>query len=160
MKGLKKPLLIVAYTNHALDQFLNHILKFTNNIARIGGRCNDETIKKYTLAELRKLEKFPIRHFRELRYTIENLLEIKNFLFQLSPLNFSQFFNNLPEEHKKTRMNDLADILEDYGYNFMNPISHKTLDQLFKLWRDGVIVNKKFLKPIVDFEINQMKVLS
>ncbi len=36
-----KPILIVCYTNHALDQFLNHILTFTDisDIVRIGGRC-------------------------------------------------------------------------------------------------------------------------
>jgi len=43
----------------------------------------------------------------------------------------------------------------------LNAISDKTLAKLFNLWRDGIIVNKKILKPIVDFEIkseqNQLK---
>jgi len=90
-KGLKKPLLVVAQKNHALDQFLKHILKFTNNIARIGSRSNDEIIKKFALFELRKLEKTSLKHFREMRESSEELAEIKDFLFQLSPLKYRHF---------------------------------------------------------------------
>ena len=46
-----KPILIVCNTNHALDQFLNHILSFSkpDDIVRIGGRCKDERIKPLVL---------------------------------------------------------------------------------------------------------------
>ena len=43
-------ILIVCFTNHALDQFLESILKNNENcIARIGGKCKNEVIKKYIL---------------------------------------------------------------------------------------------------------------
>ena len=54
-----KPLLIVAYTNHALDQFLAHILKFTNKIVRIGGRCSNPELTPYMLRNLRKGKPLP-----------------------------------------------------------------------------------------------------
>ncbi|XP_022686760.1 NFX1-type zinc finger-containing protein 1-like isoform X2 [Varroa jacobsoni] len=48
-----KPLLIVCYSNHALDQFLEAILKITKNIVRIGGRCRNESVEIYNLWKLR-----------------------------------------------------------------------------------------------------------
>ena len=42
-------ILIVSYTNHALDSFLEGIIEFTDDVVRIGGRCNNEKIQKYIL---------------------------------------------------------------------------------------------------------------
>ena len=67
------PILVVCYTNHALDQFLGEILKCkiagnTPNVVRIGGRCKDEKIKECALANLvktmRSQRKVPARLFR------------------------------------------------------------------------------------------------
>ncbi|XP_064486607.1 NFX1-type zinc finger-containing protein 1-like [Ornithodoros turicata] len=52
-KGL--PILVVCYTNHALDQFLEHVLKTTKSIARVGGRCSSEPLERYTLTNRRRL---------------------------------------------------------------------------------------------------------
>lgn len=47
------PMLVVCYTNHALDQFLEGIHQFLRNgIVRVGGRSNSETLKKFNLREL------------------------------------------------------------------------------------------------------------
>ncbi|NXN81607.1 ZNFX1 protein, partial [Bombycilla garrulus] len=52
---LKCPILIVCYTNHALDQFLEGILSFqSNGIVRVGGRSSSEALHRFTLKELRK----------------------------------------------------------------------------------------------------------
>ncbi|KAG9242476.1 P-loop containing nucleoside triphosphate hydrolase protein [Calycina marina] len=49
-------IMVAAQTNHALDQLLNHIIKFEPNIIRLGGRCskNNVEIFKRTLYELRE----------------------------------------------------------------------------------------------------------
>ncbi|NWH86348.1 ZNFX1 protein, partial [Aegithalos caudatus] len=50
------PILIVCYTNHALDQFLEGILSFQRNgIVRVGGRSSSAALHRFTLKELRKL---------------------------------------------------------------------------------------------------------
>lgn len=56
---LQSPILVVSYTNHALDQFLEGILEFTKKednlkMVRIGGRCLSENIQSYTLKEYKK----------------------------------------------------------------------------------------------------------
>ncbi|NXP66262.1 ZNFX1 protein, partial [Chloropsis cyanopogon] len=51
----KCPILIVCYTNHALDQFLEGILSFQRDgIVRVGGRSSSDTLSRFTLKELRK----------------------------------------------------------------------------------------------------------
>ena len=47
------PILIVCYTNHALDQFLDGISQFhKDGLLRVGGRCKNENLKEYTMKEL------------------------------------------------------------------------------------------------------------
>ncbi|KAJ7413081.1 NFX1-type zinc finger-containing protein 1 [Willisornis vidua] len=57
----KYPILIVCYTNHALDQFLEGIHSFQKDgIVRVGGRSSSEILQQFTLKELRK--KFDFKH--------------------------------------------------------------------------------------------------
>ncbi|XP_047439999.1 NFX1-type zinc finger-containing protein 1 isoform X2 [Mugil cephalus] len=49
----KAQMLVVCYTNHALDQFLEGIHKFQEEgIVRVGGRSNSEILKRFNLREL------------------------------------------------------------------------------------------------------------
>uniref|UniRef100_H2Y581 AAA+ ATPase domain-containing protein n=1 Tax=Ciona savignyi TaxID=51511 RepID=H2Y581_CIOSA len=51
----KNPILVVCYTNHALDQFLEGILKFNRSgIIRVGGRCKSKKLEQYTLKNRRE----------------------------------------------------------------------------------------------------------
>ncbi|KAG5870922.1 hypothetical protein JTB14_004143 [Gonioctena quinquepunctata] len=43
------PLLVICYTNHALDQFLEGILGSTKNILRIGGQSKNENLQNFNL---------------------------------------------------------------------------------------------------------------
>lgn len=49
---LKNPILVVCYTNHALDQFLEGLIKITNNIVRIGGGCKSDILKPYVIGNI------------------------------------------------------------------------------------------------------------
>ncbi|XP_028967257.1 NFX1-type zinc finger-containing protein 1 [Galendromus occidentalis] len=48
-----KPILVVCNTNHALDQFLEGILRFSSKIVRVGGMCRNEDMVQYSLSEMR-----------------------------------------------------------------------------------------------------------
>ncbi|XP_053575344.1 NFX1-type zinc finger-containing protein 1 [Bombina bombina] len=53
------PVLVVCYTNHALDQFLEGIHHFLEKgIVRVGGRSNSEVLKDFTLRQLRSKPDF------------------------------------------------------------------------------------------------------
>ncbi|KAF9418265.1 hypothetical protein HW555_004884 [Spodoptera exigua] len=47
------PMLIICYTNHALDQFLEGILGITNSIVRLGSQSKSPLLEYYTLHNLR-----------------------------------------------------------------------------------------------------------
>lgn len=47
------PILVVCYTNHALDQFLEGIMRFCGNIVRVGSRCKNPELKRFNLKEIR-----------------------------------------------------------------------------------------------------------
>ncbi|GAB5585544.1 hypothetical protein Unana1_00444 [Umbelopsis nana] len=51
------PIVCICQTNHAIDQFLEHILKYEKNIVRVGGRSKSEAVQNFTLYEMRKTEK-------------------------------------------------------------------------------------------------------
>ena len=52
--NMTSPILVVCYTNHALDQFLEGILKFNDktNIIRIGGRSKCKELEPYMLRKI------------------------------------------------------------------------------------------------------------
>ncbi|XP_053570366.1 NFX1-type zinc finger-containing protein 1 isoform X2 [Bombina bombina] len=54
-KENKNPILIVCYTNHALDQFLEGIYKYNKcEIVRVGSRSNSELMQRFALSIIRK----------------------------------------------------------------------------------------------------------
>ena len=56
--GKSGPILVVCYTNHALDQFLEGILEdHPEGIIRVGGRSQSEKIQELSLSKLKKVTK-------------------------------------------------------------------------------------------------------
>ncbi|XP_025836125.1 NFX1-type zinc finger-containing protein 1-like isoform X2 [Agrilus planipennis] len=53
-ENTKMPMLVVCFTNHALDQFLEGLLQFTDKIVRVGGQSKNEKLKNYSLREQKK----------------------------------------------------------------------------------------------------------
>ena len=54
VKPQPTPIIVICYTNHALDQFLEGIMKFTQKIVRIGGQSKCEALAPFSLREWRK----------------------------------------------------------------------------------------------------------
>ena len=58
-KSFEGPIFVVCYTNHALDQFLTHILDHTEKILRLGGGTKIENLKRFFFIEINYiLEKY------------------------------------------------------------------------------------------------------
>lgn len=80
-----KPVLMIAFTNHALDHMLCGVLdaKITDKIVRLGGRSADERISEYSIENLEMVAGKSIldrsfgRHYRDLKETEK---EIENFM--------------------------------------------------------------------------------
>ncbi|KAL3857882.1 hypothetical protein ACJMK2_012511 [Sinanodonta woodiana] len=89
-RGLNRvPMLLVSYTNHALDQFLQLLLNtpvmancLTEDVVRVGSRSEIEHLDKFTLKSHRKLQR-PHNslfgaNYAQLKSLERNILEINN----------------------------------------------------------------------------------
>ncbi|XP_049872952.1 NFX1-type zinc finger-containing protein 1-like [Pectinophora gossypiella] len=56
------PMLIICYTNHALDQFLEGILPVTQNIVRLGSQSKSKILQPYNLNNMRMKMKSKYAH--------------------------------------------------------------------------------------------------
>ncbi|XP_077192287.1 NFX1-type zinc finger-containing protein 1 [Paroedura picta] len=66
----ESPILVVCYTNHALDQFLEGIYTFQKQgIVRVGGRSNSETLRQFTLRELRNKSRHKLSTYLHQAYS-------------------------------------------------------------------------------------------
>ncbi|THH13828.1 hypothetical protein EW146_g6431 [Bondarzewia mesenterica] len=74
-----KPIVLIAFTNHALDHMLLSVLdsKITPNIIRLGSRTTDERIAEYNLGKLEKLEGKTSLD-RSMRREFANMKEVEN----------------------------------------------------------------------------------
>ncbi|KAL3857874.1 hypothetical protein ACJMK2_012503 [Sinanodonta woodiana] len=85
----QKPMLLVSYTNHALDQFLQLLLNTPvmaycslEDVVRVGSRCEIEDLVKFTLKSQRKLQKPRFcqvgANYAQLKSIERKIMEIKN----------------------------------------------------------------------------------
>ncbi|XP_073443902.1 NFX1-type zinc finger-containing protein 1-like isoform X2 [Dendrobates tinctorius] len=81
------PILIVCYTNHALDQFLEGIYKSSHcKIVRVGSRSNSELMKKFSLnvlrfkeQSIRRRQKYDdLSDFDDLEEDVEEEVEVED----------------------------------------------------------------------------------
>ncbi|OAD02352.1 hypothetical protein MUCCIDRAFT_143979 [Mucor lusitanicus CBS 277.49] len=81
--GSLGPIVCICQTNHALDQFLEHILDYNKEIVRVGGRSKSERLKEYTLYELKKTHDRPRGISRLYRDRDSIVKEVRNTITQL-----------------------------------------------------------------------------
>ncbi|KAG2458417.1 ZNFX1 protein, partial [Polypterus senegalus] len=81
------PILVVCYTNHALDQFMEGILEFLprrgilprkETLVRIGGRCSSDKLKTYCLNNMRREKGFKQNLPGHLRALYSELKDVKD----------------------------------------------------------------------------------
>ncbi|NXS19834.1 ZNFX1 protein, partial [Mystacornis crossleyi] len=101
----KCPILIVCYTNHALDQFLEGILSFQGyGIVRIGGRSSSAALHRFTLKELRKFtSRFDVPDYlpREYENIMSEMKEIEEELLEGARVLEYTTYGVLPERYLK-----------------------------------------------------------
>ena len=161
-KSTKDPILVVAYTNHALDQFLCHLLDFTKEIVRIGGRCKDEKIKAYMLRNLRKKTQYKMpKCFWQLKErSIElgkRLNKMKDNLFKRTNLDIKSFLKAFTQEFQLKFKSELENYFSKANLFFEKPLDIKTCENLFDIWRNSESITFEKFKQIRLYERNTNK---
>lgn len=155
-EGRRRPITILAYTNHALDQFLGHISKFTKSIARLGGRCTDPTIKNFSLNELRnewrKVGKGNIKDYRNLKEAMEEIQKIYANFDPKRNLTWKDFLDFIPTHISEKFKYETEKILEDCNLFLSNSIGYRTLNFIFNAWASNEELNQEFFQEILHYE--------
>ena len=141
-------ILCVCYTNHALDQFLEHMLDAgETRIVRIGGRSKSERLSKYQLRELarskasdrtgkfRRIKQVDAQLHRTRELITEGIKRIKRTIGWRSPYGgMGQFLlEDYPDIYRCLVLN----IFDD-GFQIMGPDSKPLRDDfLWKTWIQG-----------------------
>jgi hypothetical protein len=94
-------MLVVCYTNHALDQFLEGILQITDSIARVGARGKSETLERFNLKARKRSTKESL-HCRQLK---DELKEVQAMI--------EEERKTMEEAGKNLHPNELEKILVD-----------------------------------------------
>ena len=127
------PMLMVCYTNHALDQFLEKVLEFlpSRQIIRVGGRCKSQDL------DACNLKKFTYRYrMHEKRDEVDNKMRQNQGEMTKWKEHLAKADNQLLE------FDDLEELLNSthadqlYKAKFPSNVSHEsqTPGNTFKLW--------------------------
>ncbi|CDW78789.1 nfx1-type zinc finger-containing protein 1-like [Stylonychia lemnae] len=167
----KGPILLVCYTNHALDQFLNLIKKYTTNFVRIGGRCKDENLMQYSVQQYIKDKNVKYQQaytelIRDLEF-LQRQIKSKNSDVQLIDLGIMnsmsnqsetlKFMNNVKTEfnHKITEKLKTA-LPGKYNEGYLNQsqqqfkkLQYKEPDIAVIFWL-GIININKYIRELIE----------
>ncbi|NXO35213.1 ZNFX1 protein, partial [Locustella ochotensis] len=119
----KRPILIVCYTNHALDQFLEGILSFQRSgIVRVGGRSSSTALHRFTLKELRTY--FPDYHSRDYADIMREMEKVEEKLLEGAKRLECSTYGVLHERYLKPHMApqhwaSLTTALEDTEFHYI-----------------------------------------
>ena len=129
-QNLKKnsKILVVCYTNHALDQFLENILNYNvpeDDIVRIGGRCKNENIKRLVLNNTEKFKNYKFRSIdNQIRQVGREMQDMIQLVQNSKESILNEMKNDYPEIYQKI-IDDFFKILnlkkEDYIPKFELP---------------------------------------
>ena len=124
------PILVVCYTNHALDQFLegirsNEIDGKPPNVTRIGGRCKSDVLRECILKEKvwrAKTDKaIPEREFKKFKGAESNMKEQENIIVEdLEKIRLST--------HKILQVDSLQFVISASHRNQLNVNDTNTID--------------------------------
>uniref|UniRef100_A0A1I7YLX0 AAA_11 domain-containing protein n=1 Tax=Steinernema glaseri TaxID=37863 RepID=A0A1I7YLX0_9BILA len=145
----KHPMLVVCYTNHALDQFLNGILDFMLNddepkekqqadMIRVGSQCKDQRLEKYNLKEIRKRQWVPPNLARLCWKAYEERQGVINRITSLS-----RSLKNLLENLADFASLDI-ELLHDMGIDG-HPVSTSHKTQFSRYVRQDLQLNDVFI---------------
>ncbi|KAK3752827.1 hypothetical protein QZH41_016354, partial [Actinostola sp. cb2023] len=130
---MESPILMVCFTNHALDQFLEGILDFREDgIIRVGSRCKSEKLERFNL-------KRAVRFSYQRRQSLRTLQEQKERIEDANDeLQFVEKGDAIQAIKRLEKHNCIAnDHLDSFYHNNLYNSDCKTEQDVFQLWICG-----------------------
>ena len=131
--GLASPMLMVCYTNHALDQFLEKVLEFlpSRKIIRVGGRCKSDKLENCNL------KKFTYRYrLHGKREEVNEKLRQNNIEMEMSKQQLAKANHQLLEFEDVEQLIYPAHLQQLCNAKFPSKVANesRTPSNTFKLW--------------------------
>ncbi|XP_050539011.1 NFX1-type zinc finger-containing protein 1-like [Daktulosphaira vitifoliae] len=134
--NLTKPILVVCFTNHALDQFMEGIIQFTQQVVRIGGQSKSELVQHYSLINITRKYRRTVnvsRSLREINDTLKFTMREINYFRVCSEeisnnggiLDLTLLKNGIPLKYHNffiTPLDLLSWLFQDFTYFNSDPI--------------------------------------
>ncbi|KAG0331451.1 hypothetical protein BG004_001658 [Podila humilis] len=161
------PILCICYTNHALDQFLEHLLeKNIHDIVRVGARSKSESLEKYNLQSLMAVQdkayhvRLAIREASDALENnakrikeLENALQgdfmewdaVKDYLMLEYPDLHDQFVAEMYALHNPFDESEDAPIEDDSEQEGFSKVESKKSRKMdaFSRWKMGLDIDEK-----------------
>ncbi|KAJ6625897.1 P-loop containing nucleoside triphosphate hydrolase protein [Mycena sp. CBHHK59/15] len=153
-----KPILMIAFTNHALDHMLTSVLdaEITNKVVRLGSRSMDEKISKYSMETIEmvagrnRLDQSFRRHYRDLKVVEEEIRSLMN-KFLKADITSDEFESYLEVQYTEhydhlhyppTWVNMLRNVFRDRDDSTWMRAGKRGKselddDSIYAYWRDG-----------------------
>lgn len=139
------PILIICFTNHALDQFLEGIIDLFDvspKVVRVGGRCKNEAVSKFTIQNLRRSVHVPAAIWK----LKDELKDEKDKCFTRIQRKLHEYYNCI---QRLLGLNELIDCASDeHIYEIeMNAETEEELRLSLKLWL-GLVGQRTVTVPV------------
>ncbi|CAG9824500.1 unnamed protein product [Phaedon cochleariae] len=119
----KTPILVICYTNHALDQFLQGLLPETNRVVRVGGQSKNENLNSFNIRHQRR--KYPNDAVYQRRG------EVRDFLQKISTIN--SHLNMIASNSSVIRFDVFAEVVPGFADTWFGSANS---DQIY-MWLFG-----------------------
>ncbi len=145
----KRPILMICYTNHALDQFLNYCIDechLNSGIIRVGGRCTSDKLKPFLLSEV----KIKIKDSRRMKSVIFNQIKEKmsEFTYLQNKINQPLAIRNKVSSSCLINMQSLKEIVEPDIYR-------QFADSHLLRWRRQLDIDYSLLEWLGFFDFDE-----
>ena len=141
---LTKPILLLTYKNHALDEFLMHMLDFCRkeDLVRIGGRSKEPELESCNLQSIMKNERCAKVQFDEIQETRDEIKQMASQIKDMSgAVDSSCYFT------RKTLVDELSEeqmksLLLEAGWN-KKDLAHKVDAKTYadRAWIQSLLLN-------------------
>jgi superfamily I DNA and/or RNA helicase len=141
----ENPILVVCFTNHALDQFLRHISTFEKKIVRIGGRCKEEALQEFTLNNIKKNNKLYDKQYFHIRKLIKASAEkLKRFTDSFSQSTFLDYKTCYAyfKEFCNRLIEDFYSVCSNSCHLPKSILTNLKKDEIYKGWINPNKINK------------------
>lgn len=136
----KRPILMVCYTNHALDQFLEYcvnVCKLDQGVVRVGSRCKNENLNSFLLSNLKKNHKYDRGIMDAIRTEKNKLIDLQTKVDKLNTI-----LNGIDARNGLVSFNMIKKYIHDkhfkqfneYNQNMNNFQNRTALDYTMLEW--------------------------